>query len=175
MKMFKTAMAGAVAMALMSFGANAATGQGTVTFTGSVIDAPCSIASESADQSIDFGQISLSHLNGGGVSEAQPLKIRLLNCDVTGLTNKKVTVAFSGLLSGAANPTELPTTGGTGTAVVVNGYGSDVQFDGTATGGITIADGSNTLNFSSWVKKATGGTLAEGEFTAVTNFMLAYN
>jgi len=42
MKMIKTVMAGAVAMALVSFGANAANqGQGVVNFKGTVIDAPC--------------------------------------------------------------------------------------------------------------------------------------
>ena len=45
MKMIKTVMAGAVAMALVSFGANAANqGQGVVNFKGSVINAPCGIA-----------------------------------------------------------------------------------------------------------------------------------
>lgn len=39
--------------------ANAADqGHGTVTFTGSIIDAPCSIAPESIDQTVNLGQIS---------------------------------------------------------------------------------------------------------------------
>ena len=58
MRITKTVMAAAVAATLVSFGANAANqGQGVVNFKGSVISAPCGIAPESADQSIDFGQI----------------------------------------------------------------------------------------------------------------------
>lgn len=69
MKLIKTVMAGAVAMALVSFGANAANqGQGVVKFKGTVIDAPCGIAPESVDQSIDFGQIAKPHLEANGIS-----------------------------------------------------------------------------------------------------------
>lgn len=72
MNIVKTVMAGAVAMTLVSLGANAANqnqGQGVVNFKGTVIDAPCGIAPESADQSIDFGQISKAHLNNDGISQ----------------------------------------------------------------------------------------------------------
>ncbi|HEA9128626.1 P fimbria major subunit PapA, partial [Escherichia coli] len=54
--MIKSVIAGAVAMAVVSFGVNAALttpqGQGRVTFNGTVVDAPCSISQKSADQSI---------------------------------------------------------------------------------------------------------------------------
>ncbi len=68
--MIKSVIAGAVAMAVVSFGVNAALttpqGQGRVTFNGTVVDAPCSISQKSADQSIDFGQLSKSFLQAGG-------------------------------------------------------------------------------------------------------------
>ncbi|HGE4368811.1 TPA: P fimbria major subunit PapA, partial [Escherichia coli] len=54
--MIKSVIAGAVAMAVVSFGVNAALTtpqrQGRVTFNGTVVDAPCSISQKSADQSI---------------------------------------------------------------------------------------------------------------------------
>ncbi len=173
MKMIKTVMAGAVAMALVSFGANAANqGQGVVNFKGTVIDAPCGIAPESADQSIDFGQISKSHLSGGGISKAQSLDIKLVNCDVTSLNNG-VALTFSGnTVNGTA--TELETAGKTNTAIVINGYGSDITF-GKATDFIKLTNGDNTLRFQSWVKQAANKTVAEGDFTAVANFNLTYN
>ena len=65
--MIKSVIAGAAAMAVVSFGANAAPqGQGKVTFNGTVVDAPCGIDAQSADQSIDFGQVSKVLLNNGG-------------------------------------------------------------------------------------------------------------
>ncbi|EFJ2946599.1 type 1 fimbrial protein [Escherichia coli] len=169
--MIKTVMAGAVAMALVSFGANAANqGQGVVNFKGTVIDAPCGIAPESADQSIDFGQISKSHLENDGISVKKDLNIKLVNCE----PNNTVKVTFTGAtIDGAVN--ELGTAGNTGTAVVISGQdGKLVQF-GSEGAAQSLKEGDNTLHYSSWVKKATNGTVKEGDFTAVANFNLTYN
>ena len=85
--MIKSVIAGAVAMAVVSFGVNAALTtpqrQGRVTFNGTVVDAPCSISQKSADQSIDFGQLSKSFLEAGGTSKPMDLDIELVNCDIT--------------------------------------------------------------------------------------------
>ncbi|HAW1411661.1 TPA: type 1 fimbrial protein [Escherichia coli] len=169
--MIKTVMAGAIAMSLVSFGANAANqGQGVVNFKGTVIDAPCGIAPESADQSIDFGQISKSHLENDGISVKKDLNIKLVNCE----PNNTVKVTFTGAtIDGAVN--ELGTAGNTGTAVVISGQdGKLVQF-GSEGAAQSLKEGENTLHYSSWVKKATGGTVKEGDFTAVANFNLTYN
>ncbi|HBH5027938.1 TPA: type 1 fimbrial protein [Escherichia coli] len=174
--MIKTVMAGAVAMALVSFGANAANqGQGVVNFKGSVISAPCGIAPESADQSIDFGQISKAHLDASGISVKKNLDIKLVNCDVNELTNTgSVKVSFTGT-SVNGQVKELGTAGDTGTAVVVSeASGNLVSFDGTAGTATKLQEGDNTLRYSTWVKKATGGNLKEGDFTAVANFNLTY-
>ncbi|STE89124.1 PixA protein [Escherichia coli] len=176
MKMIKTVMAGAVAMALVSFGANAANqGHGVVNFKGTVINAPCGIAPESADQSIDFGQISKAHLNANGISVKKNLDIKLVNCDAAELaTTGSVKVSFTGT-SVNGQVKELGTAGDTGTAVVVSEAGGNlVSFDGTAGAATKLQEGDNTLRYSTWVKKATGGDLKEGDFTAVANFNLTY-
>ncbi|HGG2530681.1 TPA: fimbrial protein [Escherichia coli] len=169
--MIKTVMAGAVAMALVSFGANAANqGQGVVNFKGTVIDAPCGIAPESADQSIDFGQISKSHLENDGISVKKDLNIKLVNCE----PNKSVAVTFTGATVAGA-PTELGTAGDTGTAVVISGQDGKLVSFGTQGDFQTLKENNNILHYSSWVKKATKGTVKEGDFTAVANFNLTYN
>lgn len=179
--MKKSLVAGVVAMAMFSFGAHAVNGgSGVVNFKGSVIDAPCGIASESADQTIDFGQISKAHLDADGVSVKKDLDIKLVNCTLakpagsTPAAFKTVTVAFTGAtISGQNN--ELGTTGDTGTAIVVSGAdGKLVDFTGTASASSNLKDGDNTLRYSTWVKKATSGTLKEGDFSAVANFNLTY-
>ncbi|ELY3087353.1 type 1 fimbrial protein [Klebsiella aerogenes] len=174
--MIKTVMAGAVAMALVSFGANAADhGQGVVKFKGTVIDAPCGIAPESADQSIDFGQISKAHLEANGISIKKNVDIKLVNCNAQELTKTgSVKVAFNGTTVNGQTQ-ELGTAGDTGTAVVISeASGKLVSFDGTAGDATKLKENDNTLRYSSWVKKATGGTLKEGDFTAVANFNLTY-
>lgn len=170
MRMIKTVMAGAVAMALVSFGVNAANqGQGVVNFKGTVIDAPCGIAPDSADQSIDFGQISKSHLNADGISVKKDLNIKLVNCE----PNKSVAVTFTGATV-AGTPTELGTAGDTGTAVVISGQDGKLVSFGTQGDSQSLKENNNILHYSSWVKKATNGTVKEGDFTAVANFNLTY-
>lgn len=175
MKMIKTVMAGAVAMALVSFGANAANqGQGVVNFKGTVIDAPCGIAPESVDQTIDFGQISKAHLNADGISMKKDLNIKLVNCDATELGQKGVQVTFTGTTV-ENTPTELGTAGDTGTAVVISGQDGNIVSFGTPGIHQEVTPGDNTLRYSTWVKKATGGTVKEGDFTAVAHFSLSYS
>lgn len=187
--MIKSVIAGAVAMAVVSFGVNAAPtipqGQGKVTFNGTVVDAPCSISQKSADQSIDFGQLSKSFLEAGGVSKPMDLDIELVNCDITafkkpgsaGGTAKAGTVklAFTGpIVSGHSD--ELGTTGGTGTAIVVQAAGKNITFDGVEGVANTLKDGDNVLHYTAIVKKssAANSTVSEGAFSAVANFNLTY-
>ncbi|WP_201478885.1 fimbrial protein [Escherichia coli] len=174
--MMKTVMAGAVAMALVSFGANAANqGQGKIYFEGQVISAPCGIDDKSADQSINFGQISKATLEEGGISQVKPIEIKLVNCNATELAKThSVKLSFTGTTISNA-PTELGTSGDTGTAVVISeASGQMVSFNGTPGALTKLKEGDNTLLYSSWVKKATNGTVKEGSFNAVTNFALAY-
>ncbi|HGD8002885.1 fimbrial protein [Escherichia coli] len=181
--MKKSLVAGVVAMAMFSFGAQANGGQGVVNFKGSVIDAPCGIASGSADQTIDFGQISKAALEANGTSVKQNLDIKLVNCSLAkapaagGAAQapfKRVTVSFTGTTINGQN-NELGTTGKTGTAIVVSdASGKSVDFTGTAGAASNLQDGDNTLRYSAWVKKATTGTLSEGDFSAVANFNLTY-
>ncbi|CTV85219.1 F7-2 fimbrial protein [Escherichia coli] len=177
--MKKSLVAGVVAMAMFSFGAQA-NGQGVVNFKGSVIDAPCGIASESADQTIDFGQISKAHLAAAGISVKKDLDIKLVNCSLAkpgsnpAASFKTVKVAFTGSTVGG-QADELGTTGNTGTAIVVSEAGGKlVKFNGTAGDTSNLQDGDTTLRYSAWVKKATNGTLKEGDFAAVANFNLTY-
>lgn len=207
MKMIKTIMASAVAMVLVSFGVNAADGmpvvvdqgQGKITFKGKVIDAPCGIAPESADQTIDLGQVATSVLNAditnGGFARSQvrDVNITLVNCNLQktkAVTDpapgtpatyyKNVKLTFSGATVDpttgvATHPNELNTTGGTGVAVILNSGAGNVDFSGATPAAFSLKDGDNTLHFTAWAQKATGVTnVTEGAFSAVTDFKLAY-
>ncbi len=62
MSNFKKSVLVAAVLSLSAFAANAADqGKGKVTFTGSIIEAPCSITSEAADQVVELGQFLLHH------------------------------------------------------------------------------------------------------------------
>lgn len=174
MKMIKTVMAGAVAMALVSFGANAANqGSGTVNFKGEIIDTPCGIAPESADQSIDFGQISKAHLNAKGTSVKKDVDIKLVNCELGG-AQKTVQVTFNGQTVDAGKTMLGAST--TGAGIMMAGQDGKPVVFGTATAAVPVANGNNTLHYQAWVTAADANAPAvtEGAFSAVTNFTLAY-
>ena len=164
--MIKSVIAGAVAMAVVSFGVNAAPqGQGKVTFNGTVVDAPC-------------GQVSKVLLNNGGSSTPKNFDIKLTDCDVTNYKKAgkagTVSLTFSGVQAGTDM---LQTVGTTNTAILVTDpHGKAVKFDGTtATGVSSLVDGDNTIHFTALVKKDTSGNdVAEGAFSAVANFNLTY-
>lgn len=178
MNIVKTVMAGAVAMALVSFGANAANqGQGVVNFKGSVINAPCGIAPESADQTIDFGQISKAHLNNDGRSIQKPVDIKLVNCDFSDNTapNKTVEVQFSGTTEAGGAGTDLGLSNTNAIVRMAAQDGTLVTFDGSSKSDATkLMDGNNTLHYQAWVQKGQKA-VEEGEFSAVANFALTYN
>lgn len=82
--MLKSTLGIAIAFSLCAVAHAANQGQGVVNFKGTVIDAPCGIAPESADQTIDFGQISKTHLENSGISVKKDVDIKLVNCDLSG-------------------------------------------------------------------------------------------
>ncbi|EFO7853568.1 fimbrial protein [Salmonella enterica] len=56
-------------------------GQGTIQFTGSVIDAPCSIPPDSQNIQVNLGQVSLKSLaSANSYSSAVPVTINLTGC-----------------------------------------------------------------------------------------------
>ncbi len=174
--MLKSTLGIAIAFSLCAVAHAANQGQSFVNFKGTVIDAPCGIDPDSADQTIDFGQISKSHLKNDGISVKKDLDIKLVNCDFT-TAKKTVRVTFSGTpVNGHID--ELGTAGDTGTAVVVSASdGSMVKFDGTTSSNATkLQDGDNTLKYTTWVKKSSAADteVKEGNFTAVANFNLSY-
>ncbi|HBV3482675.1 fimbria A protein [Klebsiella pneumoniae] len=79
-------------------------GSGTIHFTGTVIDAPCSIAPESIEQTVELGSVALSSLKTAG-SHSRPAtgEIKLVDCTLTSVegdettTYSKVGVTFSGI------------------------------------------------------------------------------
>ena len=74
-------------------------GTGTVTFSGSIINAPCSIAPGEENQEVSLGQVSNVTLDNGGESSAQPFQIKLEGCNLE--NSNEVTVTFKGTEAGS--------------------------------------------------------------------------
>ncbi|EIS1618867.1 fimbrial protein [Salmonella enterica subsp. enterica serovar Sandiego] len=149
-------------------------GHGTVTFTGSIIDAPCSIDPKTVDQTVDLGEVSnvALALNGNtGTSTPRNFEIKLENCDTS--TLKTVTTTFSG--AEGATPGHLGITGTASGASIALTDGSGTAIDlGTATAPHQLQDGSNTLMFSAYLQGDGASSIVPGDFTSIADFTLAY-
>ncbi|PHM39779.1 major mannose-resistant fimbrial protein [Xenorhabdus mauleonii] len=144
-------------------------GGGKITFTGTVVNAPCNISPESINQTINFGVLSQSLLNKGNET-SRPVKIVLTECDTE--TYKKAKVTFSGanydskelLMSGSAK----------NVAVRLMGLDGDIVLD-QATKAFNLSQSTNELNFMAFAKKAIGkDNVTPGEFSGTTTFTMQY-
>ncbi|WP_431224311.1 fimbrial protein [Serratia sp. L9] len=175
MSSFKMNVLAAALISASTFAVHAADqGSGTVTFTGSIIDAPCSITPQTSDQVVPLGQVSAALLADEGSSTPQNFSIDLEKCDTT--TLKNVTITFNGSKD-ATNPNLLGITGdakGAG-VVVTDGSGTAITL-GTASTPRLLGTGNNTLLFSAYLQgnSDVAGSVIPGEFTSVANFTLAY-
>lgn len=71
-------------------------GGGTITFSGSVIDAPCSIVPGSQNIQVNLGQVSLKSLaSASSYSSAVPVTINLTGCSFDTPTTGETTVKYS--------------------------------------------------------------------------------
>ncbi|MGQ5793293.1 fimbrial protein [Serratia sp. IR-2025] len=178
MKLNKIMLAAVLAFGASSMVNAADQGHGKVTFTGSIIDAPCSISPETVEQTVDLGQISSAALKNSGKSTPKQFSIDLENCsfgegeDVA----NKVSATFTGMAS-AANNGLLGITGtATGASVAITDGSGELITLGEATATQTLQDGNNTLSFSAYVQgDGASAVITEGDFQAVADFTLAYN
>ena len=182
MKLNKVMMATVLAVGVSSTAFAADQGHGKVTFTGSIIDAPCSITPESIDQTVELGQISNVALKNGGKSNPRPFSIDLENCsfeaDAQGNPQKnKVAVTFTGMESSSVSGLLGITGTAQGAGVAITDGSGDVISLGQPTKTQTLQEGNNTLSFSAYLQgaSASGTAIVPGDFQAVADFTLAYN
>ncbi|WP_375056769.1 fimbrial protein [Zobellella sp. DQSA1] len=176
----KTKVSQFIAAAALVFGgatvAHAADqGHGSVTFTGSIIDAPCSISPDTIEQVVELGQISNAALqagNGTGASTPVNFSIDLENC--TFETASSVAVTFTGAETASG---KLGITGqakGAG-IVITDDVGNPIKL-GKATAGQAVSLGNNTLLYSAYLQgEGKAEAIVPGDFAGVADFTLAYN
>ncbi|AGE24555.1 MULTISPECIES: fimbrial protein [Pseudomonas] len=166
----KTAL---LAIAVLAGSASVQAADGTVTFTGSVHSGACSIKPESVDQTVPLGAIAKHQLQSGGQSNPRPVLIKLEGCDLSGLTDNTVTTTFTAAPSTVV-PGAIGTVGSAGGVGIMMSHGGSLVELGKPTAPQIISTGDNTLEFGAYVKGAATDPIIPGDFSAVTNFTLAY-
>lgn len=177
MKLNKIMLAVTVVFGMSSLAHAADQGHGKVTFTGSIIDAPCSIAPESIDQTVALGQVSNAALKGSGKSTPKNFDIKLENCSFgTPAAKNKVAVTFTGMESAVGNGLLGITGTAKGASVAITQADGQIIKLGEPTKEQALQDGNNTLNFAAYMQgDGESAVITEGAFQAVADFTLAYN
>ncbi|MCU9948904.1 fimbrial protein [Pseudomonas sp. PDM13] len=149
-------------------------GSGTVTFTGSIIDAPCSIDAESADQVVELGSISnvvLQADNGAGKSRPKSFQIKLTECSVP--TGKTVQTTFTG--QEGVNGHLAVTGQAKGAGIVLADLDGKPLKLGTPSAAASLQNGDNQLQFSAYMQgDGDSKKIVPGDFKAVADFRLSY-
>ncbi|UAN45226.1 fimbrial protein (plasmid) [Serratia sp. JSRIV001] len=183
MQLNKIMMAAVLSLSAVSV-AHANQGQGDILFTGSIVDAPCSIAADSIDQTVELGAISNAALSANtntGESKPMPFTIQLENCIVTTGTTpasaSKVQVKFLGTTS-SYDADSLALVGGNaaGAYILLKQADGKKVTVGTPTTLQQFTDGASpALTFTASLK-GNGGTavITPGSFSVPVQFQLAY-
>lgn len=178
MKLNKFILSISLAFGVVSF-SQAATdptadlGHGTVTFTGSIVEAPCSIDSETIDQTVNLGQVSNVSLDNKGASTPKSFEIRLEKCNV-GDKGKSVTAKFTGAEGSTAGLLGITGTAKGASIAVMDGKGTLLEL-GKSTDAQKLQNGNNTLLFSAYLQgDGASGGVVPGDFTSIANFTLDY-
>lgn len=174
--LFKSALASMVFLVSSASVVNAAgAGSGTVTFSGEIIEAACSLTPESVALTVPMGSVSKSELSGGGFGIKEYFDLELTGCSLSGLTSNTVKATFTGTASSAVTGA-LALNGVDGAGILLTEFDGTAITLGTATSAKAITAGNNTLTFGAQLKgqPTASGNVGTGSFTAVTNFALAY-
>lgn len=176
MKMNKALLAAAVVFGMSSLAQAAAPveqGHGTVSFTGSIIDSPCSIDPDTIDQTVDLGQVSNVVLEGKGTSMPKNFEIGLENCNI-GTKSKGVSVTFTGAEGGTSGMLGLSGTAKGASIAMADSSGKVLKL-GDKTAAQALQNGNNKLLFSAYLQgDGASGGIVPGDFKSVANFTLDY-
>ncbi|MGL5006065.1 MAG: fimbrial protein [Plesiomonas sp.] len=156
-------------LSVSSFTTMAAGGLGTITFTGTVVAAPCSVDPVSQTLTVPMGTYNAEDVNAG-VSNEVPFSIKLTACDVTTLKNAAVT--FNGTAS--TTPAWLANGDTAGGAIKISdNVGNQIDL-GTLSQSTALVTGSNELLFKAqYLKDQVNVT--PGLISATATFIITYS
>lgn len=165
------------AIGVASQGAFAA--DGTINFTGQIVDAPCSVSPNSQNMTVPLGNVSRTSLDGAAGKKSTPAKftINLMGC---GATAKGATITFSGTADAVVtdslklnNAGTVGTGSATGVAVEIgDSSGAKIPL-GSASSTYALGAGDNALQFQA-AYVSTGSAVTTGPANATAQFTVAY-
>ena len=170
-KLFKSALV--CSSLLFGLQAHAGNGNGTVHFTGEIIDSACEVSTLTRNQTVDLGKVNKSSFSGvGSTASVQAFQIDLIKCPDT---YKKATARFDGTEDGDGY-LKLNAGGATGVAVAIyNRADNSLLKLYNQSASVDIgADGKATLPFMARYI-ATSATVTSGVANADSEFTITYS
>ncbi|ECG8591284.1 fimbrial major subunit StfA [Salmonella enterica subsp. salamae] len=181
----KTVAVAAMVMGVANFANAAGSNTGTVNFTGTIEDSPCSIVVGDEHQTVNMGHIGTGSLMGGKSSSMVDFKIGLENCAFTTETTMSTVFTSTGNES-TTNPgnVALMRVGGgemKGSSLIIGDFkGAPIKLTDAATQALTLDStgvglATQQMNFKAWVKGDAAATSIDvGEFNSRVNFTISY-
>ncbi|MNJ66039.1 Fimbria A protein precursor [compost metagenome] len=152
-----------------------------ITFKGSIIASPCTIAQESQYQTIEMDQVSNVALKDGGKSIPTPFRIQLRGCELGSI--KTATATFTGPPS-FANSDMLALNGtAKGVSLGIADNKGDLIKLGSASPAQSLSNGDTYLQFQAYLQgdqttpekgDPVAAVIVPGDFETFANFTLAY-
>jgi len=149
---------------------------GTVNFVGQVVNAACSVAADSVDQTVTLSQVRTVKLTTKGMqaNQKEDFKIVLEDCDTT--VSQNAAVIFNGQQD-AALAGSLANTAGAGSAtnVALQLFGPDgnVLNIGDTSSNVKLINGENTIPLS--VDYIATGAATPGNVSSTATFQMVYS
>jgi len=154
---------------------------GTIHFTGKLVDAPCSVSTDSDGQVVKLGEYTLHHINSEKKGSMVPFTIKLEDCDTS--TVNTAAVAFQGaananvatLLAIDSGLSDSSSATATGVGIQITDSASKVvPVDASAfSTPVNLIDGENVLNFKAQYI-ADGASVSAGQANADATFIMQY-
>lgn len=164
-----------VALSLAAFSQYSMANDGTVNFTGDIVETPCVVSGLSQNQDVNLGQVkSSTFVKAKDTSAFKDFQINLEECTAATLKNTNVTfrgtsdsndadLVAVGSDSGSAKGVGIEISDQTGAIIPLNKTSADYA----------LADGQNVLYFKARYK-ATAIPVVAGHANAQADFQLAY-
>lgn len=153
---------------------------GTVHFQGSIVNSPCVVDVNSADQTVNLGQFQSSNfVKTGDTSSPVNFDINLISCDASTLSN--AAIKFKGptiegedqILSPLATQAADTIAGGVGVQILQDSNILDVNGIGSSEP-VALLDGTNKLSFQARYI-STSDDVTVGSANAMADFTVTYN
>lgn len=171
---FRRTLAG-LAFVMSGMSSLAMAADGTVQFTGEIVDTPCVVSTDSSTQTVNMGQVKASTFTAPNtISADHGFDIKLEECDAS--TKKNANVTFTGPQSDADNTLlAINNVAGAATGVgieILSNEGTVIPM-GTASAESSLVNGENTLIFKARYKSTTA-TVTPGLANSQADFQVSY-